>query len=63
MSTQQPTAGISPNSGPKALLNQLVPAASSGTIFKGFLLTHLGEDVQGAVSPRYGLNKPETIKR
>ena len=63
MSTPQPSAAIGPNSGPKALLKQLVAAATSGTIFKGFLLTHLGEDVQGAVSPRYGLNKPETIKR
>jgi hypothetical protein len=63
MSTQQPSAGIGPNSGPKALLKQLVAAAANGTVFKGFLLTHLAEDVEGAVSPRYGLNKPETIKR
>jgi hypothetical protein len=49
--------------GPKALLKQLVAAATSGTVFKGFLLSHLADGVQGAVSPRYGLNKPETIRR
>ena len=61
MSTQTPSANT--NTSPKALIKQLVAAATSGTVFNGFLLTHLGEDVQGAVSPRYGLNKPETIKR
>jgi hypothetical protein len=63
MSTQQPSAGIGPHSGAKALLKQLVAAATSGAVFKGFLLTHLAEGAKGAVSPRYGLNKPETIKR
>ena len=61
MSTQTPSTNT--NTSPKALIKQLVAAATSGTVFNGFLLTHLGEDVQGAVSPRYGLNKPETIKR
>ena len=59
MSTQTPST----NTGPKALLKQLVAAATSGTAFKNFLLTHLAEGVQGAVSPRYSLNKPETIQR
>ncbi len=49
--------------GPKARLKQLVAAATSGTVFKGFLLTHLAEGMQGAVAPRYGLNKAETIRR
>ena len=48
---------------PKTLLKQLVDAASNGTTFQNFLLTHLDDAVQGAVSPRYRLDKPQTIKR
>lgn len=56
------SAGGTPAS-PKALLKQMVAAASSGAGFKGFLQTHLAEDVRGAVAPRYLLGKPETIQR
>jgi hypothetical protein len=59
--TENSTGAIATS--PKALLKQLVAAATSGTAFKNFLLTHLAEGVQGAVSPRYGLNKAETIER
>ena len=48
---------------PKALLKQLVAAASSGTAFDSFLHNHLAEDVRGSVAPRYLLSKPETVRR
>ena len=48
---------------PKALLKQLVDAASSGSAFDTFLRTHLDEALQGAVSPRYRLDKTQTIRR
>ena len=47
----------------KTLLKQMLQAASSATIFKGFLATHLAAEVEGTVVPRYRLSKPETIKR
>lgn len=55
--------GADDTSRPKALLKQLVAAASDGTAFQQFLLTHLDDAVQGAVSPRYRLDKAQTIQR
>jgi hypothetical protein len=55
--------GAELSSAPKTLLKQLVDSASNGATFKSFLLTHLDETVQGAVSPRYVLDKAQTIKR
>jgi hypothetical protein len=63
MSTQGPPADIGTTSSPKALIRQLVAAASSGSPYEAFMLTHLAESVQGAVSPRYLLNKAQTIQR
>lgn len=64
MSTASNTPGAAQEQpSPKALLKQLVAAASSGTAFDSFLHSHLAEDVRGAVAPRYLLNKPETIRR
>lgn len=63
MSTQEASNGAGPNSGPKALIQQLMAAAADATAFNSFLLTHLAEEVTGAVSPRYALNKADTIKR
>jgi hypothetical protein len=64
MSTASNTPGaVQEQPSPKALLKQLVAAASSGTAFDSFLHSHLAEDVRGAVAPRYLLNKPETIRR
>jgi hypothetical protein len=55
--------GAGQSSIPKTLLKQLVDAGSHGTTFQNFLLKHLDDAVQGAVSPRYLLDKPQTIKR
>jgi hypothetical protein len=55
--------GAELSSVPKTLLKQLVDSASNGATFKNFLDTHLDEAVQGAVSPRYVLDKTQTIKR
>ena len=63
MSTQGQSNGAGPNSGPKALIQQLMASATNATAFNSFLLTHLAEGAQGAVSPRYSLNKAETIQR
>lgn len=45
---------------PKALLKQML---GSVTDLQAFLQTHLSPQVQGAVAPRYLLNKPETQQR
>ena len=56
-------AAIDHRSSAKALLTQMLKAASSASIFKGFLATHMAAEVEGTVVPRYRLSKPETIKR
>jgi hypothetical protein len=63
ISTQGPPAQMGTTSSPKASIRQLVAAASGGTSYEAFMLTHLAEGVQGTVSPRYLLNKAETIQR
>ena len=44
----------------KALLKQMLNEVAN---LQGFLQTHLAPDMQGAVAPRFSLNKAETIQR
>lgn len=48
---------------PKNLLLELMQSASDGATLMTFLQSHLADDALGNVSPRYRLNKAQTIRR